>query len=143
MDQTYFNKRLIMVSEDKQKYNDSKVCWICKQVLNTDKVKDYCHVTGKFASAAHKCNLKLRIPRKLSINFHNLQGYDGHIIFKKLNNFDVDVAATPKGIDKCCCLPRYDLIQRHHDVWFITCLGIVTFYCSDSIEHCFFLPIVY
>ena len=51
--------------------------------------------------AAHnKCNLKLRIPRKLPIIFHNLQGYDGHIIFKELNNFDVYVAVLPKDIDK-------------------------------------------
>ena len=27
-------------------------------------------------------NLRLRIPRKLPIIFHNLQGYDGHIILK-------------------------------------------------------------
>ena len=45
--------------------------------------------------------------------------------------------------DICCCLPKYDLIQLHHDVWLVTCLGIVTFYCSDSIEHCVFWPIVY
>ena len=45
-------------------------------------------------------NLRLRIPRKLPIIFHNLQGYDGHIIFKELNNFDVDIAVIPKGIDK-------------------------------------------
>ena len=65
-----------------------------------DKVRDHCHVTGKFRGAAHnKCNLKLRIPRKLPIIFHNLQGYDGHIIFKELNNFDVDITVTPKGID--------------------------------------------
>ena len=40
--------------------------------------------------AAHnKCNLKLRILRKLPIIFQNVQGYDGHIIFKELNNFDI------------------------------------------------------
>ena len=97
----YFNKRLIMTNEDEEIYNNSHICWICKQELNTDKVRDHCHVTGKFRGAAHnKCNLKLRIPRKLPIIFHNLQGYDGHIIFKELNNFDVDIAVIPKGIDK-------------------------------------------
>ena len=90
-----------MINNDKEIYNNSHVCWICKQELNMDKVRDHCHVTGKFRGAAHnKCNLKLRIPRKLPIIFHNLQGYDGHIIFKELNNFDVDVAVIPKGIDK-------------------------------------------
>ena len=97
----YFNKRLIMTNENEEMYNNSQICWICKQELNIDKVRDYCHVTGKFREAAHnKCNLKLRIPRKLPIIFHNLQRYDGHIISRELNNFDVDVAVIPKGIGK-------------------------------------------
>ena len=97
----YFNKILIMTSEDEEIYNNSHICWICKQELNLDKVRNHCHVTGKFRGAAHnKCSLKLRIPRKLPVIFHNLQGYDGNIIFKELNNFDVDIAAIPKGIDK-------------------------------------------
>ena len=80
-----------MTNEDEEIYNNSHKCWICKQELNTDKVKDHCNVTGKFRGTAHnKCNLKLKIPRKLPIMFHNLQGFDGHIIFKKLNKFDVD-----------------------------------------------------
>ena len=29
-------------------YNNSYICWINKQELNTDKVRDHCHVTGKF-----------------------------------------------------------------------------------------------
>ena len=33
--------------------------------------------------------------KKLPIVFHNLQGYDGHIIFKELNNFNVDIAVIP------------------------------------------------
>ena len=106
----YFNKRLIMTNEDKEIYNNSHICWVCKQELNTDKVKDHCHITGKFRGAAHdKCNLKLRISRKLPIIFHNLQGYDRHIIFKELNNFDVDIAVIPKGIDKYMSI----IVNRH------------------------------
>ena len=37
----YFNKRLIMTSEDEEIYNNSHICWICKQELNMDKVRDY------------------------------------------------------------------------------------------------------
>ena len=66
-----------------------------------DQVRHHCHVTGRFRSVAHKKgNINLRLPRKLPIIFHNLQGYYGHIIFKELNNFDVDIGLTPKGIDK-------------------------------------------
>ena len=43
----YFTKRLIMTSEDEEIYNNSHICWICKQELNMDKVRDHCHVTGK------------------------------------------------------------------------------------------------
>ena len=73
-----------MTNEDEEIYNNSQICWICKEELNTDKVRNHCHVTGKFRGDAHnKCNLKLRITRKLPIIFHNLQGYDGYIIFKE------------------------------------------------------------
>ena len=90
------------MSEDEEIYNNSHIYCICKQELNMEKVRDHCHVTGKFRGAAHnKCNINLRLPRKLPIIFHNLQGYDGHIIFKELNNFNVDIAIIPKGIDKC------------------------------------------
>ena len=60
----YFNKRLIRTSED-EIYNNSHICWICKQELNTDKVRDHCYVTGKFTGASHnKCNINLRLPKK-------------------------------------------------------------------------------
>ena len=99
-----------MTSEDEEIYNNSHICWRCKQELNTDNIRDHCHITGKKRGAAHsQCNLKLRIPRKLPIIFHNLQGYDGHIIFKELNNFDVDIAVIPKGIDKYMNI----IVNRH------------------------------
>ena len=33
-----------MTSEDEEIYNKSHICWICKQELNMDKVRDHCHV---------------------------------------------------------------------------------------------------
>ena len=99
-----------MTSEDEEIYNNSHICWICKQELNMDKVRDYCHVTGRFRGAAHnKCNINLRLPRKLPIIFHNFQGYDGHIIFKELNNFNVDIDVILKGIDKYMSI----IVNRH------------------------------
>ena len=114
-----------MTNEDEEIYNNSHICWICKQELNTDKVRDHCHVTGKFRGAANnQCNLKLIIPRKLPIIFHNLQGYDGHIIFKELNNFNVDITIIPKGIDKCMSI----IVNRH-----ITFIDSIQFY-NDSLD---------
>ena len=49
----YFNRRLIMASEDEEIFNNSHICWECKQELNMDKVRDHCHVAGRFRGAAH------------------------------------------------------------------------------------------
>ena len=38
--------------------------------------------------------------KKLPIFFNNLQGYDEHLIFKELNNFNVDIEVISKTIDK-------------------------------------------
>ena len=97
----YFNKELIMNNKDEEIYNNSHICWICKEELNTDKIRDYSTVTGKFRGAFHsKCSINLSFPKKLPIVFHNLPRYDGPLIFKQLNNFNVDIEVFPKSIDK-------------------------------------------
>ena len=96
----HFNKNLKMIIKDENNYQNSNDCWICNEkiIKNKDKVRDHCHITGKYRDPAHKkCNLKLKIPRKLPIIFHNLEGYDGHLIFRELNNFkDIDIQVIPK-----------------------------------------------
>ena len=94
----HFNKKLKMTIEDEENYQNSQNCWICNEKVIKDKVRDHCHITGKYRGAAHKeCNSELRIPRKLPIIFHNLEGYDGHLIFRELNNFkNIDVQVIPR-----------------------------------------------
>ena len=78
-----------MTRENENKNQNSMNCWICHQkvINNKDKVRDHCHIIGKYRRAAHKkCNSELRIPRKLPIIFHNLEGYDGLLIFREINN---------------------------------------------------------
>ena len=90
-----------MSNEDEEIYNNSEICWISKEELDTGKIRDYSIVTGKFREASHsKCNKYLDIPKKLPIIFHNLEAYDGHLIFKELSNFNVDIEVIPKDIDK-------------------------------------------
>ena len=62
------------------------------------------------------------IPRKLPIIFYNLQGFDGHIIFKELNNFDADISVILKGIDKNMSI----IVNRH-----ITFIDSLQFYNSS------------
>ena len=51
----HFNKSLIMSEEEKHLFEESNSCWICKKLIDNDeeKVRDHCHVTGKFRGAAH------------------------------------------------------------------------------------------
>ena len=69
-----------------------------KKKNDKDKVRDHCHITGNYRGTTHsQCNLKLKMPRKLPVIFHNLENYNGHIIFKELNNFDsIDIQVIPK-----------------------------------------------
>ena len=92
-----------MTTENENNYRNAEICWTCSQNIIKDKVRDHYHITGTFRGAAHKeCNSKLRIPRKLPIIFHNLEGYDGHIIFREVNNFkDIDIQVIPKSSEKC------------------------------------------
>ena len=55
--------------------------------LEKDKVKVYCHFTGKYCGAAHnKCNLKNKMPKNRPIIFHNGSKYDYHFIIRELAN---------------------------------------------------------
>ena len=57
------------------------MCCICEKLFDDDdeKVRDHCHVTGKFRGAAHcNCNINLQLTKKVFVVFHNLRGYDGH-----------------------------------------------------------------
>ena len=91
-----------MSVEDENNYQNSEIFWIYNQKIIKDKVRDNCQITGNFRGAAHKkCNLKLRIPWKIPAIFHNLEGYDRHLIFKELNNFkDIDIQVIPKTNEK-------------------------------------------
>ena len=85
-----FNKPLIMTKEDEEKFLKANECHICNKKY-TDKdirVRDHCHITGKYRGSAHQeCNLQLRLnPEKIKIPviFHNLRGYDSHFIMQEI-----------------------------------------------------------
>ena len=45
-------------------------------------------------------NTNLKISKKVPVIFHNLRGYDSHLIIKEINNFDVKVDVIPNGLEK-------------------------------------------
>ena len=85
-----FNKPLKMTDDDELSFRLEDKCHICGEKY-TDKdvrVRDHCHITGKFRGSAHQeCNLKLRIEPeniKIPVIFHNLRGYDSHFLMQEI-----------------------------------------------------------
>ena len=87
-----FNKPLKMMKEDEEEFQKAQECYICSmKYTNKDiKVRDHCHITGKYRGSAHQeCNLKLRVnPEeiKIPVIFHNLRGYDSHFIMQEIGS---------------------------------------------------------
>ena len=47
------------------------------------------------------CNINLKVSKKLPVIFHNLRGYDSHLIFKELSKFKrVKIDVIPNGLEK-------------------------------------------
>ena len=71
-----FPKSMIMTMHDKLVYDNFTLCHICNEELGKDKVRDHCHMSGRFRGAAHEvCNLKYKVPKFFPVVFHNLSGY--------------------------------------------------------------------
>ena len=91
-------------TEEQQHFDEASECHICKGTITDEdpkgqKVRDHCHYTGKFRGAAHNiCNLNFKDSKKIPVFFHNLSGYDGHIIFQSLA--EVEGIQTPKVLAK-------------------------------------------
>ena len=97
-----FKKKMRITTEEQEDFQKATVCHICENPLQDDKgegqakrgkVRDHCHLTGKYRGAAHnKCNLDYKLPKFYPVIFHNLSGYDTHMFIK-------DLAETPGEIN--------------------------------------------
>ena len=77
----HFDKNLFISEEDEERFQVSNKCWICNKLFDggDNKVRDHCHVTGKYRGSAHwSCNINLGLTKKIPVIFHNLRGYDSH-----------------------------------------------------------------
>ena len=47
----HFNKELVMTKEDNEYFENSNKCWICDNdyINGHVKVRDHCHITGKYS----------------------------------------------------------------------------------------------
>lgn len=87
--------------DQESQYQNATRCYICKQVLLGDKVRDHDHITSEFRGAAHShCNLMHRVCPFIPIVFHNLSGYDSHLFIEELSKYEGDFRIIPKTKEK-------------------------------------------
>ena len=113
------NKEIIMTEEDEVNFNDSNTCWFCdKPFLSVnDKVRDHCHLTGKYRGAAHQlCNINVKQEQSnfIPFAFHNLSKYDCHLFFKRL---------IEKKNDKV----KFDVIPKTDEEYISVSYGCIRF----------------
>lgn len=74
-----------LTDEDENNFAQAYFCYICDRLLFDDKVRDHCHLTGRYRGAAHSyCNIQFRLPKFVPVFFHNLAGYDCHLFIRNL-----------------------------------------------------------
>ena len=92
-----------MTEKERYLLQQSNNCCICKKIIDNEdeKVRDFCHITGKFRGAAHwDCNIHFQLTKKIPVIFHNLKGYGSHLIFSELHKFNLKVDVIPNGLEK-------------------------------------------
>ena len=93
---------IVMTEQDEEDFDNDNICRFCEKEIISDKVRDHCHLTGKFRGAAHNtCNMnvKQKDSNFIPFAFHNFSNYDCHMFFKRL----VD---SKKGKVKFKIIPR-------------------------------------
>lgn len=99
--------------DDRISFENCDFCYLCSDDFSAEsvkqkghKVRDHCHITGRYISAAHNlCNLSRREKVCIRIYAHNFSGYDSHLIISHLNNEDIeDIQVIPKSGEKFMAL---------------------------------------
>ena len=72
--------------------------------IKNPKVRDHCHILGLYRGPAHKtCNTKLVIKpwiTPIPIVFHNLKGYDSHLIMQQIHKITGRLSCIPNNTEK-------------------------------------------
>ena len=87
-----FFQKIVISAEDEEKFQllSNNKGWICGKLVlvGDDKVRDHCHVTGKYRSSAHwNCNVNVKLTKNVPVIFHHLRSYDSHLIMQEIDIF--------------------------------------------------------
>ena len=99
----------IMRPEDKYVHKHAKHCFMCHKKFSDfshlDKVRDHCHLSGKFRyTLCSTCNLTCaKRPPEIHLFFPGFSNYDSHFIIQKLYKFSsTEIKIIPKNTEKIC-----------------------------------------
>ena len=76
-----------MTEEDEEDFDNNNICRFCEKNIKSDKVRDHCHLTGKYRRPTHNTgntNVKQKDSKFIPFAFHKFSNYDCHMFFKKL-----------------------------------------------------------
>ena len=85
-----------MAKEDDEDFENSSKCWISDSSYVDDdvKVRDHCHITGKYRDAAHRsCNINVKLNHKIAVVFHSLKNHDSHLIMQELGKIYLKITS--------------------------------------------------
>ena len=91
-----------MTKKDNENFKNSTISWIWDNDYDDGdvKVRDLCHVTGKYRGSADRdCNITVKLSHKIPIVFHNLRNYDFHLTMQELSKFNFKINVTPNGLE--------------------------------------------
>ena len=114
-------KKMIYGEEEKIRHKESSQCYICQKEFDSKikgflKVRDNCHLTGKYRGAAHsKCNLDIRSPKFVPVVFHNLEGYDSHLFIKNLGVTEGEIDCIAKNDEKFISFTKNVVVGSYTD----------------------------
>src|SRR6218665_3637489 len=109
-----FSQKMIFNEADMKEFNTATSCHICGGEFGNDRVRDHCHLSGKYRCAAHnKCNLNYKLPKFFPVVFHNLSGYDSHLFVKKLRGDNGEkIKCIPNNEEKYISFSREVVVDR-------------------------------
>ena len=106
-EQEYIQEKLDWVEpmqierEEEQAFQDADNCHICGYELGADRVRDHCHLSGKYRRAAHNdCNLNYSFTGRIPVILHNLRGYDSHLMQGLGKLKDKKINCIPNNTEK-------------------------------------------
>ena len=86
-------KEIIMTQKNEEDFKNNNICRFCEKQILSDKVRDHCHLTGKYRGPTHKIrnlNVKQNDSNFIPFAFHTFSNYDCHMFFKRLVDLKKD-----------------------------------------------------